>query len=367
MAAIDKDNLSNVYLIYGEEAYKRRNYKEQLRKIVTQGNDLNYAYFEGQNIDFSAVYDSVITMPFFAAHRLVIVENSGRFRQKQKKKAVKEEAGIEGQNELDALSMVAARDIVPVDMRPDEDLVIDDEKADKMLLKILEELPPTTILAFIEESAAASKKLYKEIDSRGKVVICDSDSTETLIMWLAKGFAKAGKKIRKSTAEMIVNLAGNDYDRLRTEYEKILGYVGNADVINDADVLAVISVDVEGKIFDMLSAMSVKDVKNVLNRYYELLACNEPPLRVLAMIRTQFRSMLQVAELCNKGLSDNEVASALKKKSGAIWKIKQNLAHFKRAQIEAILNEIDETDRKCKTGLLDQQLAVELMLVTFSS
>lgn len=73
-----KDSLANVYLFYGEENYKKRLYRDQLKKLVTAGNDMNYSYFEGNSINFNAVYDSTVTMPFFSDKRLVVVKNSGK-------------------------------------------------------------------------------------------------------------------------------------------------------------------------------------------------------------------------------------------------------------------------------------------------
>ncbi len=81
---ITKDNIANVYLFYGEENYKKRLYRDSLRKLITAGNDMNYSYFEGNSINFTDVYDSVVTLPFFAEKRLVVVENSGKFKGKAK-------------------------------------------------------------------------------------------------------------------------------------------------------------------------------------------------------------------------------------------------------------------------------------------
>ena len=80
---IKKGNIANVYLFYGEEAYKKRNYKDELKEAVTAGNMMNYAQFDGQDIDWQEVYDAAMTMPFFANRRLIIVENSGKFKAKK--------------------------------------------------------------------------------------------------------------------------------------------------------------------------------------------------------------------------------------------------------------------------------------------
>lgn len=342
MAEIDfSKEIANVYLFYGEESFKKRNFRDNLRTVVTKGNDMNFAYFEGKNIDFSKVYDSVITMPFFADKRLVVVENSGKFVSKGSAKRSSDE---------------------------NEEAEPKDESTDAMLEKILMELPKTTILAFFEESAAKSKRVFKLIEQKGCTVACEQDSEETLVMWLAKGFAKANKKIRRSTIELIINRTDLDYDRLRIEYEKIVNYVGDKEEIEDEDVIAVTSENIESKIFDMLRAMSEKNAKLVLEKYYDLLANKEHPLYILAMMRVQFRTLLQTAELRNKGLTTEQVAKELKKKVFVIRNAEKYLHNnFKMKDVRDILAEINKTDMKIKMGDVEDQIGVEMMLVKFSS
>jgi len=165
----DKNNIANVYLFYGEETYKCRNYKDMLRKLIADRGSINYAAFEGRDIDFSAVYDSVITLPFFAEKRLVIVENSGKFR--ASKKAASEEELPEGKS----------------------------DRADSMLEKILADLPATTCLVFFEAEVNKTKKIYKTIAARGQVIECAPDDKETVIRWLARGFAGDKKNMRRSS------------------------------------------------------------------------------------------------------------------------------------------------------------------------
>ncbi len=343
MAELDfTKEIANIYLFYGEESFKKRNYRDKLRAAVTNGNDMNFAYFEGKNIDFSLVYDSVVTMPFFADKRLVIVENSGKFKAKGKEKPTEEGNNSEEENE--------------------------NESSDSMLEKILNDIPKSTILAFFEEGAAKNKKIVKTIEQKGKLVACEQDSDEEVIVWLAKGFAKANKKIRKSTIELLLSRVGNDYDRLRLEYEKIVNYVGDREVVEDEDIMAISSEDIEAKVFDMLRAITEKNPKLVLEKYYDLLANRAHPLYILAMIRLQFRTLIQTAELRNKGLTTAQVAKQLKKQEFIIKNAEKYLHNnFKMKDVRNILEEINDTDMKIKMGDVEDQIGVEMLLVKFSS
>ena len=190
----------------------------------------------------------------------------------------------------------------------------------------------------------------------------------SLINWMAKGFAQAGKKIRKSTILLILDRVGVDYDRLRMEYEKIIGYTGNRTEVTDDDVMAVTLADIESKIFDMLEAMSRKDVRTVLDKYYDLLANQESPFYILAMIRIQFRTLLQTAELRNKGYSTIDVARMLRKRDFIIRNAESCLrAGLKMKDVRAILEEISDTDRRIKMGEVTDRIGLETLLVKIST
>ena len=78
---IKNGQLGNLYLLYGEEAYLRRQYRDKLKAaLVPQEDAMNCSVYSGKDINASEVVDLAGTMPFFAERRVVIVENSGWFK-----------------------------------------------------------------------------------------------------------------------------------------------------------------------------------------------------------------------------------------------------------------------------------------------
>ena len=68
-----------VYLLWGEEVFLKRSYKNRLRQAITGGDTMNYNSFEGKGIDPAEIISLADTMPFFAEKRLILVEDSGWF------------------------------------------------------------------------------------------------------------------------------------------------------------------------------------------------------------------------------------------------------------------------------------------------
>ena len=78
---IKTGNFKPVYLLYGEEAYLKKQYRDRITKaIFPDGDTVNYAYYEGKGINPGELIDLAETMPFFADRRLIVIENSGFFK-----------------------------------------------------------------------------------------------------------------------------------------------------------------------------------------------------------------------------------------------------------------------------------------------
>ena len=66
----------NVYLLYGDEAYLRNQYRDKLKEaMINEGDTMNFSCFEGKGIDEKELTAMADTVPFFSDYRLIIVEN----------------------------------------------------------------------------------------------------------------------------------------------------------------------------------------------------------------------------------------------------------------------------------------------------
>ena len=69
--------LNHLYLLYGEEAYLRKQYRDKLKEAIIGDDSMNYHYYEGKDVSIGEVIDQAETLPFFAERRLIVIENSG--------------------------------------------------------------------------------------------------------------------------------------------------------------------------------------------------------------------------------------------------------------------------------------------------
>ena len=72
-------DFKKIYLLYGQEAYLRKQYKDKLKEAMIGDDTMNFSYYEGKDFTVGEVIDQAETMPFFADRRLILIEKSGLF------------------------------------------------------------------------------------------------------------------------------------------------------------------------------------------------------------------------------------------------------------------------------------------------
>ncbi len=78
---IKKNIIKNVYLLYGNQAYLRNQYRDKIINMVIPNKDtMNINYYNGDNYSPSEIIDLAETMPFLSEHRVIVVENAGVFK-----------------------------------------------------------------------------------------------------------------------------------------------------------------------------------------------------------------------------------------------------------------------------------------------
>ncbi len=319
---IRNGQLGNLYLLYGEEAYLRRQYRDKLKAaLVPQEDAMNCSVYSGKDINANEVVDLAGTMPFFAERRVVIVENSGWFKS--------------GNDQIAAL---------------------------------VKSLPDTTCMIFVEAEVDKRGKLFKAVTANGCAALCEMQDEATLRKWVMGLLKKENKTITPDALNLLLDKTGTNMENIRREVEKLVCYRYYEDGITAADVEELCIVQIQNQIFDMVEAVAQKKQKQALGLYYNLLALKEAPMKILALTARQFHMLLQVKEMKSKGYQESDIARQtglnpyfLKKKY-----IPQ-AAQFKLPQLEAALRTCVEAEENIKTGRMSDMLSVELIIVSLSA
>lgn len=313
---IKEHKFKPVYLLFGEEAFLKKSYKNQMKQAMVGDDTMNFHQFEGKGLDLKEIISLADTMPFFGERRLILMEDTGLFKS----------AGAEA------------------------------------LVEYLPQMPDTTCLLFVESEVDKRSKLYKKVKSLGYAAEMARQDTRQLSSWAGGILAKEGKKITGRTMELFLSKTGDDMENIRMELEKLISYTMGRDVIIDQDVEEICTTRVTNKIFDMVAAISGRKTRQAMDLYEDLLTLKEPPMRILFLIGRQFNQILQVKELMNQGMDRGTIASSLKMQPFVVGKVMPQARTFSREQILSYVNLCVDAEESVKTGRLDDRLAVELLI-----
>lgn len=317
---LKQQDFKNVYLLCGEEAYLRNQYKKRLKDaLAEEGDTMNYSYYEGKDINPKAVIDMAETLPFFADRRVLMVENSGFFKNKCEELA----------------------DYVSV-------------------------IPESTCLIFVETEIDKRNRLYKEVKKYGRVVEFGTQKEDTLLKWVLGMLKKEEKSITRETLLLLLTKTGTDMQSIKNELEKLLAYTVGRDTITSEDVEKVCVTQTTNRIFDMINAIAEGNQKKAMELYEDLLALKEPPMRILFLIARQFHQLYQLKMLSKEGLPSSEIAKQAGIVPFAMKKYQAQAKSFTEEELREAVEECVAGEEAIKTGAMGDRLTVELLIMKYS-
>lgn len=318
---IKKNEFKNVYLLYGEEAYLRHQYRDKLRDaLCPESDDMNVSRFEGKGISSVEVADIAETLPFFAERRVIIIEESGWFKN-----------GSDGFEEK------------------------------------VKQFPDTTYLIFVESEVDKRGKLFKTVKDIGYAAEMKTPKEKELLSWITIQCKKEGKQITESAAQYLVEQAGTNMNLLLMELEKVFSYTLERDIITLEAIQEVCSGQAENQIFDMLDAIGNQNQEKALRLYHDLLTLREPAMRILYLLTRQINILLQVSEMTRLNMDNGSIAGKAGIPPFTVGKYKSQIGHFSYSQLLEMLEACQEVDAGIKRGLYQDMIGVELLIVGFSS
>ncbi|WP_072525155.1 DNA polymerase III subunit delta [Clostridium sp. Marseille-P3244] len=310
-----------VYLLYGEEAYLKKQYKARfIKAMLPEGDTMNYACYEGKNTDIREVIDLAETLPFFAERRLIVFEDTGFFK-----------------------------------------------SSGGDLADYIGEMPDTTYFIFIENEVDKRSKLYKAVKAKGYIAELGIQDESTLRRWIQGLVAKEGRQMAPADITYFLNKVGTDMENITKELEKLFCYAIDRDKLTREDIDAVCTTQITNHIFEMVNAVAAKQQRRALDLYYDLLALKEPPMRILFLLIREYRMLFQVKALMQQGCGKKEIAARAGIHPFAAGRYMEQAKKFRLEELRDVMEEGADTEERVKTGFLADSLAVELFLVKHSA
>ena len=202
------------------------------------------------------------------------------------------------------------------------------------------------------------KKLYKKVSSVGKVLCLTKDNN-----YLVNLVKELLSDYKMDNINYFLTVVGTDINNITNELNKLINYKLEDKHItnNDIDSLCITNNDEE--IFALTDAIVKNDIKESIRLYNVFLDKNYEVTAMIGLIASQFRFLLQVKLLYNKGLSNDKIASSLGVHPYRVKLAISNSYYYSKELLESYLIKLFELDKKIKLGIIDKNTAFELFIL----
>nr|NIV36455.1 DNA polymerase III subunit delta [Anaerolineae bacterium] len=186
-----------------------------------------------------------------------------------------------------------------------------------------------------------------------------------LLNWIQEQARDKEGEIRWDACRELAGLAGDDLRLLDQELDKLLLYA-NGQPVTETDVRALVSLAREASVFDLVDYVGRREADKALRLLHRLLDEGEPPLRLLSMLTRQVRILIQVSELNSSRMTQEQIAKRLKLHPYVVKKGLAQAPNFAMSQLEKAYALLVDTDWQIKTGEMEGELALDLLVVSLT-
>lgn len=307
-----------VIFLYGQDSYRS---KQKLNEIIEHyqkvpKSGLNLVYIDADKNDFPDFYNNFKVASMFAETKLIILKN-----------------------------------------------VFSNTKFQEDFLKEIKNVESLKDVIVVYEAQAPDErlKIFKALAKQCKCQEFGLLENRQLKIWAQKEFEKKNQKINLDALDLLLSYAGNDLWRVSSEINKLSNFKNGLPIKKD-DVELQVRPKIETDIFKTIDALAQKNKIQALNFLQKHLDGGESPLYVLSMIAYQFKNLLAVKELADKGM----MYDSIMKKTGlhpfVVKKTYFMCSQFSFDELKNIYHKIFQADSDIKTGKVEAEAALDLLI-----
>jgi len=312
-----------IIFLYGPDTYRSRQKLNEIiehyKKIHKSG--LNLKYFVGENLNFEDFRDEILQPSMFSGKKLVIVNNvflNSEFKEKFLKDFQHRSFFEKGR----------AKDV---------------------------------ILFYETNEISKDDNFFKLLKKSGQSQEFKLLEGQTLRNWVKKEIESYQAKADSQAIEKLINFVGNDSWRLSNEIKKLVSYRKDKN-IQTKDIELLVKPKIEADIFKTIDAIAIGQKRKALELLKEHLAKGDSPLYLLSMINYQFRNLLIIKDLIEKNQPYYIILKKTQLNPFVVKKSYQQTNKFTFSELKKIYQKIFEVDLNIKTGKLDPQIALDLLI-----
>lgn len=310
---IERGEFSPVYLIIGTEAYIIQETLKRIEEnaLIADEAEFNYANFDLTETSIEVAIGEAESVPFWGDRKVVILQRP-TFLTSEKDKVDHQIKGFEN---------------------------------------YLNEPVPFTILVIVAgvDKLDARKKISKLVQKNAVVIDATAPNEQSLLRWLSERATALNMDYEPAAMQELMVLTNFQLSVAIQELEKIALFVNDGlmtvQIVEDMVVRSL-----EQNVFQLTEKVVNKETGKALRIYQDLIKQKEEPIKILALLISQFRLMNQVKIMKKKGYSDPEMARTLKVHPYRAKLAAQSVRNIELIHLQTALAALAKADFELKTG-----------------
>jgi DNA polymerase-3 subunit delta len=324
---IKAGQLDQVYVLFGTEYYFIDQFKKAMIEAShDQTTEDDMMHYDLREIAIQDVTTDVETFPFFSERKLIFATNAMFLQAKPERMAVTHD-----------VTMLETYLKNPVTYS-------------------------TLVMIAPYEKLDARKKITKQLKKTATMIDCNPLKGSALHQFIKQIVTNEAIHITGDALALLESEYQTNLYMLQKELEKLALFAGEGETITKEMAEEIISPSNTFNALQFVDAVLKKDLAQAIKIYKGLEKMKEEPIGLIALLAYQFRVILQVKLLKNKGYPLDRMKSELKVHPYVVQLAAERSNYFSEQMLKHIMYFLTETDENIKRGRMGAGIAFELLL-----
>jgi len=219
---------------------------------------------------------------------------------------------------------------------------------------------PSDLIIWEDQKIRSNTRLAKAF-AKNKVLVEGPDlNKRTFQTWARKYLDDNEIKISRNAIHLLAERVNYDPERLTRETAKIK-LLGEKEITED-DIENVCPDTLEHSIWELIDSINSGNNREAGKKLNIVIRQGNDPFFVLFMIARNLRMTILTKILLNKNYSTSQIARKIKSPPFIINKIKRTAREMQMSRLKKIYEKLSNIDYSGKTGQLDVELALNILL-----
>ena len=305
--------------------------KDILKKIGYDPSDLNYSYFDMKEASYAEVELDLVSLPFFADEKIVILDH------------------------LLDLTTAKKRNLTDEDLKQFENYLENPSES-------------TRLVIFAEGKLDSKRRLVKLLKRDAQIIEATTPKEQDLKRYFASQAQELGLQFVGDSLDQLLLKSGYDFGELQKNLALLQAYKEDGQITLQ-DIEEVVPKSLQDNIFDLTQMILKRQIDQARNLVKDLRLQGEDEIKLIAILLGQFRMFSQVKIFSEEGQSESQIVASLSELSGRKvnpYQVKFALRDSRRLSLSFLkqaMTTFIETDYAIKSGTYEKDYLFDLALL----